>query len=298
MAKTNQERINDSLTYIRNHFGASFANDIRGLVTGREAIIGPELSLGTRWDGLSSQGNKDGNTQKRHALRALLLCQRVYYSDLWPCLMGVVSARAAVNWLPNNWNQQSIQFWGNRSELQIREGIRMYVATSDNATLVANAAVAGQPSAPNGPALTHTRNTFTGTSPTATCYDAVMLWLFKSGLVSLRWLLKYRNANTQADLTEAFGEGQVIWNGAFGNNDHLPAVPRGHIVHIYEDPQSWRGHWMVSTGNGKSAGCNNNDEDPPVPRDYCAALTLDKQFRDYGRGTAVVINPALIPNRL
>lgn len=297
MSKNSRVRINDSIVYLRERIGASFAQKIQILVTGREETIGAELSLGTRWDCFSSQETQDSNTQKRRALRALLLCQRVYYSELWPTLFGLRSERTALNYLLNNWNQQSVHFWGNKSELEIRKGIYMYIATSDNVTYVANAAVAGQPSYPETPALTHTRETFAGESKASTCYDAVMMWLFKSGLVSLPWLLKYRNANTETTLTEAFGSGRVIWRGAFNANDHLPVVARGHIVHIFPNQQQWRGHWMVSTGNGKAAGCHNNDENPPVQSDYCNILTLDKQFLDYGGGMAVVIDPMAIPDR-
>ncbi len=175
----------------------------------------------------------------------------------------------------------------------------MFIATSDIPAEVAFAAVAdGAPpgGATMSPSLTATRTTFTG-EPTATCYDAVMLWLFKSGLVSFRWLLKNRNANTRETLTAAFGPGLPIWEGDFGPGDSLPNVPAGHIVHIYEHEQSWRGHWMVSTVNGGACGCNNNDEDPPVPRGYCSSLSLNKQFLDFGTGYAFVINPVQIPER-
>ena len=301
MAKTAQQRLDETLTYIRTHVGPDLASQIAMLVGGRAALIGDELHLGARWDGLASAAVTAAHTQQRHALRALLLCQRVYYSDLWPCLIGTVAARTAYNWLPADWKETSCQFWAGQTEAQIREGLRMFVATTDNLSYAANAATAWRPSPPGAPPyLTHTRESFSGSRLTDTCYDAVMLWLFKSGLVSLRWLLKHRNANTQPTLTDAFGPGMTLWNGAFAAPNTLPAVPRGCVVHIFENPSpgSWRGHWMISLGNGRAAGVNNNNEQPPVPRDYCTMLTLDKQFQDFGGGTAVTINPAVIPERL
>lgn len=87
------------------------------------------------------------------------------------------------------------------------------------------------------------------------CYVAVMIWLYRSGLVSLRWLLKYRDADSQERLEAAFGGGTEIWNEtslgrAFKRqpSDRFPNVPRGHVVHLYENPGAWRGHWMISTG--------------------------------------------------
>jgi len=301
MTKAAQDRINDTLDYIRNNVSAGLALEMNGLIGANAGPISEEISLGARFTALQSAATTATETQQRRALRALMLCQRIYFSDLWPCLIGVMAAPVAINRLPTNWAEQSRSFWENRSEGDIRAALQMYIATTDNPDMAANAAIAGQPSMPAAPYLTQTRASFTGGSAVSTCYDAVMVWLFKSGLVSLRWLLKHRSANTEQTLTDAFGRGNEIWRGDFTAADNLPVVPRGHIVHIYEDPAiSWRGHWMISTGNGQSAGCNNNKEVPPVNPTYCPQLTLDKQFLDYtgNRRAAIVINPSLIPGRL
>lgn len=297
--KTPQARFDDTLAYLAERIDRPLAAQVKELARGLEATLGAELHLGPRWDLLSSAAVQQTHTEQRRALRALLLCQRIYFSDLWPSMIGTVAARTAVNWLPTDWKDRSCTIWASRSENDLRDALRSYVATTDSADMVANAAAGWRPAPPPSPPyLDVTRASFGGPRLTDTCYDAVMLWLFKSGLVSLRWLLRHRNANTADTLTEAFGPGLPIWNGAFGAADRLPNVPRGHIVHIYENPASWRGHWMVSLGNGRAAGVNNNEEEPPVPRDHCTTLTLDKQFRDYGGGTAVVINPMSIPGRL
>jgi hypothetical protein len=266
--------------------------EIRGLIEGRETTISEDIALGPRFTLFQSAQAILAQTQKRHALRALLLCQRVFFSDLAPSL---ISTSAPCNRLPQNWKEQSLNFWKNRSEMEIRQALRMFVSTSHNIDLIANAALAGKPSWPES-YLTTTRENFTG-KPVSTCYQAVMVWLFKSGFASLQWLLKCRTANTKDTLTAAFGVGRVIWQGSFADNQTLPAIPRGHIVHIFQDPASWNGHWMLSIGNGQAAGCNNNDENPMVQRDYCSQLTIHKQFLAYGGGTAVVIDPAQIPGR-
>jgi len=297
MAKEAETRLSDALAYIRLNISRVLANHIEDLIAGQRDAVGNALALGSRWDIFSSSASKDAHTQQRLALRALLLCQRVYFSPLWPCMFGPVAVPTAMDWLPADWKEQSLAYWGSKTEAEIRNGLRAFIATSDAADHAANAAVRGQPSAPLMPYLTASRDNFGGQA-TATCYDAVMLWLFRSGLVSLRWLLRYRSANSQPTLDEAFGAGTVIWNGAFGPNDTLPEVPRGHVVHIFENAATaWRGHWMISTGRGGAAGCNNNTEGT-LPRHYCNTLTLDGQFRDFGQGTAIVINPLQIPGRL
>ena len=49
----------------------------------KRKALSKELSLGSRPDGEDDPGF-DANTEKRHALRALLLCQRFYYgADTW-----------------------------------------------------------------------------------------------------------------------------------------------------------------------------------------------------------------------
>lgn len=300
MSKSAQTRLDDSLGYIRDRIDADLAHQIGTLIGGKALDISKELNLGTRWDIFASAATQNAHTQQRHALRALLLCQRVYYSTLWPSLFNTVATRIAHDWLPPDWKDLSCRHWANRSEAEICEGLRTFVATAHNPTYAANAALGWRPCTPGFPPyLTATRANFGGERLTSTCYDAVMLWLFKSGLVSLRWLLKHRGANTLETLTEAFGQGTTIWQGPFSAQNSLPAVPRGYVVHIFENttPGAWRGHWMISLGNGRAAGVNNNNEAPPVPRDFCTALTLDKQFLDFGKGFAVAIDPSSIPGR-
>ena len=292
--KTGDDRFGDSVAYIRTHIHPNLADHLTRTVGAQQDNIGEELSLGTRWDVFTK--DRDPKTQQRRALRSLILCQRVYYSNLWPCLMGTTAAPTAHNWLAPNWKKVSTDFWGPKSEAEIREGIRMFIATSNNAADAANSAQAAGPPGGSTPALTATRTRFGG-PPTATCYDAVMLWLFKSGLVSLRWLLKNRNANTKQTLNEAFGRGTQIWSGAYTDTHALPAVPRGHVLHIFENESAWRGHWMISNGGGNASGCNNNDETPPVSRSYCSTLSIHKQLLDFGTGVAIVIDPTSIPDR-
>ncbi|CNH85716.1 Uncharacterised protein [Yersinia thracica] len=293
-----QNNLDTAIGYIKSNIGFSLAVQIEALIHGHESGINQDLSTSANWGCISLHLSQQGPLQY-HALMALLTCQFVFNSGLWPSMSGTASVLTPKNRLPSNWKDLSLRFWKNKAEAQIRDGLRMFISTTNNQDNLANAAQRWRPSFPDtDDYLAATRQDFAGKRLTPTCYDAVMLWLFKSGLVSLPWLLKYRNANTESALTAAFGRGTVIWNGAFSPTNRLPMIPRGHIVHIFEHQLSWNGHWMVSLGNGLAAGVNNNNEDPPVPRDYCTQLNLNKQLLDFGGGTAVVIDPFLIPGRL
>lgn len=293
-----QNNLVTAIGYIRSNISFSLADQIKALVRGHESKLDNDLATYANWSGISLHLSQQGS-QQHHALMALLTCQFVFTSQLWPKMFGIASGLTPVSFLPSNWGDVSFRFWKNKAEAQIRDGLRMFIATTNNRDSLANVAQRWRPSYPDmDDYLAATRQNFAGKRLTATCYDAVMLWLFKSGLVSLPWLLKYRSANTELALTAAFGRGTVIWNGAFSLTDRLPMIPRGHIVHIFEHQSSWNGHWMVSLGNGLAAGVNNNSEFPPVPRDYCTQLNLNKQLLDFGGGSAVVIDPFFIPGRL
>ena len=296
-----QIKLNNGIDYIKQNVSLSLANHVTTLIRGHELKLSRDLATGPGWEDCFLPTSSIGNRYaQQHALTALLLCQYVFLSDLWPRMRGTASTLQSINHLSLNWKIKSYRFWRNKIELHIRDALKMFVATTNNSDYFANAAQRWRPSCPSVDELLRTtaRENFSGNPPSSTCYQAVMLWLFKSGLVSLPWLLKYRVANTELALTDAFGRGTIIWSGNFGSSDRLPPVPRGHIVHIFEHQSAWNGHWMVSLGDGRAVGVNNVDEDPPVPRTYCNNLNLNKQFLGLGGGTAIVIDPCYIPGRL
>jgi hypothetical protein len=261
------------------------------------------------------KSSDDQSTQTRRALRALLLCQRVYFSELWAQIHGNGGAARPQSYLSSNWKADSLRHWNNQPIDEIHKGITTFCVTRTDAPSVAKAAEAGPPD-PQAPipdlTLTRDRQRFPGTP--SGCYQSVMGWLFKSGLVSYRWYMKHQIANNKASLRAAFGEGREIWSAdqPFSLRGHvfLPRVPRGHIVHLYAPGNRWLGHWLVSLGGGRACGCNNDTEAGAVERRYSSSCSLDKQFY-FGykqplphdpsrleRGIADVFDPFLIPNRL
>ncbi len=308
--KSGTDRVNDAVNYIFGMGKAELATHVRTVAAmGNLNGIGNDLSLGARTDN-PNQPQYAQNTIKRQALRALLLCQRVYFSDLWAQNIMMGGVVVPHNYLANmgNWKAQSVNHWQNQPTQQIEEAILSFCPTTADIGAAAVAAAGGAPHAGGFPSLTFTRNTMPFPGLTS-CYGAVMTWLFQSGLVSYRWFLKNINANDQVTLEAAFGLGQTIWDGTarFMDTDELPNIPRGYVVHLYVDnPQRWNGHWLVSLGNGQGAGCNNDDTDG-TNRPYTAGCSLKNQFLNGYNGTrqdgtpesgkAVMFNPLDIPAR-
>ncbi len=304
------QRIQEALDYLHDLGEGDLARHIQATVNRFHRLpVGRSISLGARADGNDDPQYAE-NTRKRKALRALLLCQRVYFSSLWSRLTLVGGARQPHDFLTRNWKNDSLAHWRHRTEAEIVEGIRSFCVTSNGAADLAEAANGP----PNGghPDLTFTRDRdpFPGLR---SCYGSVMTWLFKSGLASYRWYMRHSGACNQQTLREAFGPARVIWNGdrRFGPSDRLPRVPRGHIVHLFVDnPIRWNGHWLVSLGDGNARACNNDTTDG-TPNAYAGGCSLDNQFLHgykhalegarggaFEQGVAEVIDPVAIPERL
>lgn len=304
--KTGQSRIDDAITYINLNVNQELANHLS--MTARTGVvkdIGKELSLGSRLDG-TDDPHYGTQTQQRQALRALLLCQRIYFSDLWWTDTYADGTTAKASKLFAGWKITSLNHWQNQPEMSIKEAIRIFATTGrDHAALVS--AAGQQPASVTLPKLNVTRMTqpFPGLQ---SCYGAVMTWMVRSGMASLRWYGKYAGASTRATLTNVFGTGvQLIGpDTPFGDISAFPAVPAGHIVHMFCDGVRWNGHWLVSMGNGMARGCNNDPTDG-TPTTYSNACSLANQFRNgyrtalpdgsgFWKGQAVVIDPLTIPD--
>jgi hypothetical protein len=308
--KSGKDRFIDGVKYIHGMGKSELAQHLTGVVASdnNQSIIGKDLSLGSRPDG-EDDPKYATNTEKRRALRALLLCQRVYFSELW-AVGSLIGGVHRCSYLPANWKTISLAHWSNKTEDQIQEGILTFAITTARVEALAEAADR-QPNKsvpPPGLTLTRAEPNFPGLT---SCYGSVITWMFRSGLASYRWYMKNFAAYNKDTLREAFGPAKIIWDGgtAFSKTDTLPRVPRGHIVHLYVDnPQRWNGHWLVSLGDGTACGCNNDTEEGAVPNDYSNRCSLDKQFL-YGykhpldngtieKGVAEVIDPREIPGRM
>jgi len=122
----------------------------------KRKAISKELSLGSRTDGEDDPGFA-ANTSKRHALRALLLCQRFYYGqDTWAqCSEPIGNSETVgvkpVNNLDDDWKVISLSHWTTKTETDIHDGIKMFdIVPGARAIDVQQAAYHG---APNGTPL-------------------------------------------------------------------------------------------------------------------------------------------------
>jgi hypothetical protein len=311
-----------TIAYLNTGFTQRIGDHIKAIVHshGTRQTISLELSLGSRPDG-EDDPTYDANTEKRHALRALLLCQRVFHSNLWT-RQGADSAYA--NALAQNWKILSLQHWKNKSEAEIREGIGMYAPTPKGSReKLQKVAFAGAPNRVRWDGnLTVSRKDKVTLGYGDTCYVGIQGWLVRSGLVSLRWFLQNRNPSNQQACDLLFGTGNEVWRGRFDPAQDGKAVraviakiPLGSIVHIWS-PQhtNWNGHWVVTNGDGTICGVNNGsflaskaEKGQDVRTDYTNHSTLYEQFTSYGgemgkgnwkTAVMVVIDPTSLPNQI
>jgi hypothetical protein len=279
--------------------------------------ISKELSIGYRSDGEDDPGYV-AMTSKRHALRGLFLCQRVYYSELWAKRSNFEgTAVAPYSLLSPNWRTESMQYWGGKGEAEIRAGIAMFapVAGATRSDLQ-KAAYAGPPNGtavlPANLKLSRTDKECVGAAET--CYNGITAWLLRSGLASMRWFMQDSAPNNQFCCDRLFGTGEEVWRGPFKPDSVVPDIPEGYIVHIWSpENYNWNGHWVVTNADGTICGVNNGemkDLNPPVEKKYTRHGTLRDQFEDgYGgllkkdpplwkTAVMVKIDPTTIPNLL
>lgn len=303
--KTPKDRVTEAVDYIQRLQPFLGAELRRSLLSNRLMKIGWQISLGKDGEGIEPA--------KRTALRALLLCQQYFFSGI----RGAESGK-----------ETSFQYWQSRSRSSIDKAILLFTASTGIASKLADVAE-GEGNPPSGH---HGRVNFTMSRNEGfdvldgTCYNAVLAWLLKSGLVSYQWFLRATEQITVAGLRAVLGTPVKIWDATdfFTEDADLGVIPRGHILNIYSTKIEGHGHWMVSGSNGSGIGCNNTQTQPGVNAVYDANLPLGGEFyhryfresyNNYKKqleggdskntnaklissgAVACVYNPAEIPNR-
>jgi hypothetical protein len=288
MSKSTGTRLLETLRYVYA-FDPGLADHLRQILNscadqdGVLEDIGKAISLSgkTPWFHADRANNTD---TQRDALRALLLCQRVYLTSVWaPKRFGQTPYVAN-----GTWPAVTIDRFRFRPEMEIRNAIGVY----SRAAVVTADALADAAARRGDDAnfyYTHTRNS-PDAPPGMSCYDQVSKWLLHSGHVSMRWLAKFSPINNDF---AAFGPERVH----IGETDAMPRgridVPRGMIVRMFTRRRPG-GHFMVSDGNGWGWGFNNSsmeggDGEGRVPNGHARCL-IHRQFAEY-RGDDDVVSP-------
>jgi hypothetical protein len=293
MVKFSSTRWNDTINYLNTKFPhAKIGDHINTAVTGAmRTTISDQLSLGSN---PLVHPASDASKGARNALRGLLLCQRVYFSDLWSCSSVIGGDTVKWSYLDSNWKIASLTYWGRQSEQSILSAIAMFAPVSTaTAKEVSDVAKLGWPW-PKTPSIAGnlklSRNNFPLTGPSETCYRGVLAWLLKAGVISFRWFMKNSAPTGSKALNALFGAGEVVWdsNQPFKDDSVLPAVEAGFVIHMWDEDMgegAWNGHWVISNGDGTVCGVNNGEvdkEDEVVQKDYTNNGKLRSQFEGYG----------------
>ena len=68
------------------------------------------------------------NTDQRHALRALLLCQYVFIGKIWKKYFTY--DLTLCSYLPTDWKSQSVAHWKFRTQAEVNQAIAIYMRTN------------------------------------------------------------------------------------------------------------------------------------------------------------------------
>jgi hypothetical protein len=296
--------VRHAVEYLDAHFPASGVPGCQQALGTHALAQIPNKSRKKVSEDLSLKAGDPQSPDKRKALRALLLCQRVYFSDWWGGrTKNEVWAKFDAILANPGWKRMSLAHWKGRSEKEIREGIAMFWPVQA-ATRVLFAA-AGRRGPPNGVGsiganVTLSRSDTLCVGEVSTCYNGVTAWLLMSGVVSLRWYMKDTSPAGKNSCDQLFGVGVETWDSStqYLPTDNPPDVDEGKIIHMYaEQNNNWNGHWVVCNGDDPATICGVNnahmdddlygDDDVHhqgvgvVLKDYTRKATLHRQFLAY-----------------
>jgi hypothetical protein len=239
--RTDTERYDQALSYIKTNVSADLGRLIEDK-SGDRKKIGAALSLA--WHGFKNTGTKT----QHMALRGLLMCQNVLIDPKkYEHPVGKTDAK---NYLGKDC-RNTIEHFKNKGEDEICKAIRSYTRLP-NVTLALFAQAARDLTSMGGDfnLCSVAREQPTNWGGTTNCYGAVKIWLFKSGLCSLRWMLE------EGDKLNAYSCNQIIGNGNIVQEGNIGNIPEGMIFNIHDSVDTAICHWGVCLGGGKAAASN------------------------------------------
>ena len=251
MSRTDTERFTEAVNYLRA-LSPALATDVVTNTPGRAAQLGASISL----EGAGYW--KSGTANQHSAVRALLLCHQVYLKPPYAKTDLATSGDAAKSSLRT------------KTEDQVKRAILCYLPTL-NPTLEGFARAAEAIKKPNGDFVWETRTRDDQTlGPNPVCFNAVKVWLFNAGFVSLRWLA------TKGMLIDAHRANSHLGDGQIIQKDQVKNIPRGQIFNFHVNNHKEVCHWGVSLGSGWAAGANT------TPSAAAGGVTKSVNFRNGG----------------
>jgi len=240
MARSDLERYNGAITYITNNIDAELSKDIALQITDKKAA-GKAISL-------SGAGFRSAGTKDQHwALRSLLLCHQAY-------LLGP-KAHQFLRATQLTAGNTAKTFFKNKSEDQVKNAVMSYVVKKDN-TRERLADVARSTKGNEGVFQFATRTRIEDSlGPNPICFNAVRLWLFKSGYVSLRWLASEGYGLDANTCNSILGSGKII------TPQQLGVMPKGYMFNFHAKKSQSTCHWGISLGGGYAAGSNTTSKE-------------------------------------
>ena len=248
---TPKQRFDDTIQYLAS-VDASLAAHVKIHLPVSETVAGTNLSLA---------GNPRyavfGSSGVGRAVRALRLCQMAYLGSNWAKQTGGATG-IANNLNSANGASLTMDTYLNKSEAMARDAIQAYVALHPAVTAVADAAELVKngigPINPPFEKMTRAQNPFPSGQ---VCFNCVYWWLFKSGFVSLRWILHKGMALGAENANTFLGAGTPI---TVGVNGQVHGIARGTVLNWRGDQHDTKDicHWAVALGDDFAAGANNS----------------------------------------
>jgi hypothetical protein len=233
--KDSQKRITDTLDFIKNIQGIDDTSKNTFIFENKNNIqISPKISLGF------ILVKDKAETQRRRALRALLLC------------IGTLQ-ETVIN--------DAKQYFKNKSLDVLTEGIKSYfpLTGKDEKSVVgiitARTFTLGLGDNRGKEFYKYTRKALLNKEVVGggNCYGAACLFLYLGGVVSLRWLLKYGLQQGTKEPVNLFTFGPRITEP-----DVAKDISEGKLLYYYRPVDAV--HYTISIGNGNCVGHNNSDE--------------------------------------
>jgi len=220
MERTNAQRVDESIDYIKKNISPILATKFNGI---NKEVAGKQISLkGHHYMPI-------GWGDQHKAVRALLLCHQ-HFLDVYA------------------FPDLAKTFYKSKPKKEIDKYISAFVKQTPTAEMLAQKAEGYILNQAKLDYHNRKREDSQISGSAIVCYTGVMLWLFQAGFLTLKGF-----KNNQVNVNNC---NQILGNGIRWDIEKINQIPRGHIWNFQGGSKSVC-HWGVSLGNGRAAGTNN-----------------------------------------